>query len=92
MTSEDWETVLRVHLGGTFNVTRAAQSHMVKGNYGRVINLSSTSAFGNRGQTNYSAAKAGIVGFTKTAAIEPRLPFGTSLVNAVYLPGTHHGH
>ena len=81
MTSEDWETVLRVHLGGTFNVTRAAQSHMVKGNYGRVINLSSTSAFGNRGQTNYSAAKAGIVGFTKTAAIELG-PFGIT-VNAI---------
>jgi 3-oxoacyl-[acyl-carrier protein] reductase len=85
MTDDDWETVMRVHLGGTFNVTRAAQSHMVKARYGRVINLSSTSAFGNRGQTNYSSAKAGIVGFTKAAAIELG-PFGIT-VNAI-APGT----
>jgi 3-oxoacyl-[acyl-carrier protein] reductase len=81
MTDEDWNTVMGVHLGGTFNVTRAAQVHMVKGKYGRVINTSSTSAFGNRGQSNYSAAKAGIVGFTNTAAIELG-PFGIT-VNAI---------
>jgi 3-oxoacyl-[acyl-carrier protein] reductase len=81
MTTDDWDTVMRVHLGGTFNVTRAAQSHMVKAKYGRVINMSSTSAFGNRGQSNYSAAKAGLVGFTKTAAIELG-PFGIT-VNAI---------
>ena len=81
MTDEDWGLVMRVHLGGTFNVTRAAQAHMVEARYGRVINTSSTSAFGNRGQTNYSAAKAGIIGFTRTAAIELG-PFGIT-VNAV---------
>src|ERR687898_456994 len=70
MTDEDWRTVLNVHLGGAFLCTRAAQRHMVERNYGRIINISSTSALGNSGQTNYSAAKAGIQGFTKTLAIE----------------------
>ncbi len=70
MTDEDWRTVLNVHLGGAFLCTRAAQRHMVERNYGRIVNVSSTSALGNRGQTNYSAAKAGIQGFTKTLAIE----------------------
>jgi 3-oxoacyl-[acyl-carrier protein] reductase len=81
MTADDWDTVMQVHLRGTFNVTQAAQAHMVAAKYGRIVNLSSTSAFGNRGQTNYSAAKAGIVGFTKTAAIELG-PFGIT-VNAI---------
>src|ERR671938_883148 len=70
MTDDDWRTVLNVHLGGAFYCTRAAQKHMVERNYGRIVNVSSTSALGNRGQANYSAAKAGIQGFTKTLAIE----------------------
>jgi 3-oxoacyl-[acyl-carrier protein] reductase len=70
MTEEDWDTVVGVHLRGAFLVTRAAQRHMVEAGYGRIVNLSSTSALGNRGQVNYSAAKAGLQGFTKTLAIE----------------------
>ncbi len=70
MTDEDWQMVMDVHLKGTFYVTRAAQEYMVKNQYGRIINISSTSALGNRGQVNYSAAKAGLQGFTKTLAIE----------------------
>ena len=70
MTDSDWQMVMDVHLKGTFNMTRAAQKYMVKQKYGRIINISSTSALGNRGQVNYAAAKAGIQGFTKTLAIE----------------------
>jgi 3-oxoacyl-[acyl-carrier protein] reductase len=70
MTEADWDTVIGVHLRGAFLVTRAAQKHMVAARYGRIVNLSSTSALGNRGQDNYSAAKAGLQGFTKTLAIE----------------------
>ena len=70
MTGEDWDTVMAVHLRGTFLMTRAAQRHMTKASYGRIVNLSSTSALGNRGQANYSAAKAGLQGFTKTVAHE----------------------
>jgi 3-oxoacyl-[acyl-carrier protein] reductase len=70
MTEEDFDTVLAVHLRGAFLMTRAAQKYMVDARYGRVINLSSSSALGNRGQANYSAAKAGMQGFTKTLAIE----------------------
>ncbi len=70
MTDEDWRTVMEVHLMGTFLCSQAAQKHMVEGGYGRIINVSSTSALGNRGQANYAAAKAGIQGFTKTLAIE----------------------
>src|ERR671913_1987153 len=70
MTDEDWRTVLNVHLTGTFFCSRAAQKHMVERGYGRIVNVSSTSALGNRGQANYSAAKAGLQGFTKTLAIE----------------------
>ena len=70
MTDDDWRTVLNVHLGGAFFCTRAAQKHMVERNYGRIVNVSSTSALGNRGQANYSAAKAGIQGFTKSLAVE----------------------
>jgi 3-oxoacyl-[acyl-carrier protein] reductase len=51
-------------------MTRACQKHMVEADYGRIVNLSSTSALGNRGQANYSTAKAGLQGFTKTLAIE----------------------
>jgi 3-oxoacyl-[acyl-carrier protein] reductase len=70
MSEDDWDTVLSVHLRGAFLMARAAQKHMVDQHYGRIINLSSSSALGNRGQANYSAAKAGMQGFTKTLAIE----------------------
>jgi 3-oxoacyl-[acyl-carrier protein] reductase len=70
MTDDDWDTVLGVHLRGAFLCSQAAQAHMVQAKWGRIVNLSSTSALGNRGQANYSAAKAGMQGFTKTLAIE----------------------
>ncbi|MDN5795745.1 MAG: 3-oxoacyl-ACP reductase FabG [Intrasporangium sp.] len=70
MTVGDWDAVLGVHLRGSFLMTRAAQKHMTEAKWGRIVNLSSTSALGNRGQVNYSAAKAGMQGFTKTLAIE----------------------
>src|SRR5207244_11312483 len=70
MTEDDWDTVMAVHLRGAFLMSRAAQQHMVAGRYGRIISLSSSSALGNRGQANYSAAKAGLQGFTKALAIE----------------------
>jgi 3-oxoacyl-[acyl-carrier protein] reductase len=70
MTDDDWDTVLGVHLRGAFLMSRAAQKFMVDQRYGRIVNLSSSSALGNRGQVNYSAAKAGMQGFTKTLAIE----------------------
>lgn len=70
MTVDDWDSVMAVHLRGAFNVTKAAQKHMVDAGWGRIVNLSSTSALGNRGQANYSAAKAGMQGLTKTLAIE----------------------
>ena len=70
MSESDWDTVMNVHLRGAFLLTRAVQAHMVDAAWGRIVNLSSTSALGNRGQANYAAAKAGIQGFTKTLAIE----------------------
>jgi 3-oxoacyl-[acyl-carrier protein] reductase len=70
MSVEDWDAVMNVHLRGAFLMTKAVQAHMTAERYGRVVNLSSTSAQGNRGQVNYSAAKAGLQGFTKTLAIE----------------------
>ena len=70
MPLEDWDAVMNVHLRGAFLMTKAVQVHMTAENYGRIVNLSSTSAQGNRGQVNYSAAKAGVQGFTKTLAIE----------------------
>jgi 3-oxoacyl-[acyl-carrier protein] reductase len=70
MTEEDWDTVLGIHLRGAFLMSKASQKHMVDQHFGRIINLSSSSALGNRGQVNYSAAKAGMQGFTKTLAIE----------------------
>src|SRR3954470_7590452 len=70
MGATDWDTVMNVHLRGAFLVTKAAQSYMVDAKWGRIVNISSTSALGNRGQVNYSAAKAGLQGFTKTLAIE----------------------
>ncbi len=70
MSVSDWDLVMNVHLRGSFLVSRAAQKHMVEAKWGRIVNLSSTSALGNRGQANYSAAKAGLQGFTKTLALE----------------------
>lgn len=70
MTDEDWGSVMDVHLTGAFLCSRAAQKPMVANGYGRIVNISSTSALGNRGQANYSAAKAGLQGFTKTLAVE----------------------
>jgi 3-oxoacyl-[acyl-carrier protein] reductase len=70
MTEEDWDSVMGVHLRGAFLMTKAAQAYMTQEKFGRIVNLSSTSALGNRGQVNYSAAKAGMQGFTKTLAIE----------------------
>ncbi|CDR15704.1 3-oxoacyl-ACP reductase FabG [Streptomyces iranensis] len=70
MSESDWDTVLNVHLRGAFLMSRACQKHMVDAGFGRIVNLSSSSALGNRGQVNYAAAKAGMQGFTKTLAIE----------------------
>ncbi|WP_239124309.1 3-oxoacyl-ACP reductase FabG [Rhizocola hellebori] len=81
MSVDDWDTVMSVHLRGAFLCSRAAQKFMVEQKYGRIVNLSSTSALGNRGQVNYSAAKAGLQGFTRTLAMELG-PFGVT-ANAV---------
>ena len=70
MTEDDWDSVLSVHLRGAFLMSRAVQTHQVNAGWGRIVNLSSTSALGNRGQANYAAAKAGMQGLTKTLAIE----------------------
>ena len=81
MDEDDWTTVLQVNLTSVFLMCRAAQKHMVTAKYGRIVNLSSRSALGNRGQANYAAAKAGIQGLTATLAIELG-PFNVT-VNAV---------
>lgn len=71
LEDDDWDAVLATHAGGTFKFTRAAVPHMRAARSGRVINVTSYSGLhGNPGQTNYSTAKAGIIGFTKTAARE----------------------
>jgi 3-oxoacyl-[acyl-carrier protein] reductase len=70
MSDSDWDIVMNVHLRGAFLMARATQKYMVEAGWGRIVNLSSTSALGNRGQVNYSTAKAGLQGFTKTLAIE----------------------
>jgi len=70
MSDEDWDAVIDTHLKGTFYAVRAAQTQMVEQKSGKMVLISSTSALGNRGQTNYSTAKAGLQGMTKTLAIE----------------------
>jgi 3-oxoacyl-[acyl-carrier protein] reductase len=70
MSESDWDTVMNVHLRGAFLMTRAVQKYMTEAKFGRIVSLSSVSALGNRGQANYSTAKAGLQGFTKTVAIE----------------------
>ncbi len=70
MTDDDWDLVIDTHLKGTFLCARAAQKQMVEQKYGKMVFLSSTSALGNRGQTNYSTAKAGLQGMARTLAIE----------------------
>jgi 3-oxoacyl-[acyl-carrier protein] reductase len=70
MTDDDWDAVIDTHLKGSFYAVRAAQKHMVEQRSGTRVLISSSSALGNRGQTNYSTAKAGLQGMTKTLAIE----------------------
>ncbi len=70
MSDDDWDAVIDTHLKGTFNAVRAAQKQMVEQRSGKMVLISSTSALGNRGQTNYATAKAGLQGMTKTLALE----------------------
>ena len=70
MSADDWDAVMGVHLRGSFLMSRAAQGFMTQARWGRIVNLSSSSALGNRGQANYAAAKAGLQGFTKSLAKE----------------------
>jgi 3-oxoacyl-[acyl-carrier protein] reductase len=81
MTEDDWDAVMNVHLRGSFLMSREVQKHLVAKKYGKILNLSSVSALGNRGQANYSAAKMGLQGFTRTLALELG-PFGIN-VNAI---------
>ncbi|MER5347294.1 SDR family NAD(P)-dependent oxidoreductase [Streptomyces mirabilis] len=82
LTDDDWESVLAIHAGGTFRLTRACVPHFRARGYGRVVNVTSyTGLHGNTGQANYATAKAGIIGFTKTAAKE-LARFGVT-VNAI---------
>ncbi|MBN2620106.1 3-oxoacyl-[acyl-carrier-protein] reductase [candidate division WOR-3 bacterium] len=71
MTKEDWQRVIDINLTGTFLVTRAVMKYMIKQRYGRITNIASiVGLIGNPGQANYSASKAGIIGFTKACAKE----------------------
>ncbi len=70
LSEDDWDTVLRVNLRGVFALTRAARRHLVEAGYGRIISLSSASVTGTRAQANYAAAKAGVIGFTRSVANE----------------------
>jgi len=81
MSEDDWDVVMNVHLRGAFLMSREVQKHMVAAKYGKILNLSSVSALDNRGQANYSAAKMGLQGLTRTLALELG-PFGVN-VNAI---------
>ena len=82
MKKEDFEQVIDTNLVGTFNVTKNVVPYMMKARSGRIINISSVVGIsGNTGQTNYSASKAGIIGFTKSLAKE--IASRNILVNAV---------
>ena len=71
MTEEDWDLVLDINLKGTFNCTKAVIRYMSKQRYGKIVNIASVvGEMGNAGQANYSASKAGVIGFTKTIARE----------------------
>lgn len=70
MTLDDWDSVINVNLRGAFLMSREVQPHMRGAGWGRIVNLSSTAALGNVGEANYSAAKAGVQGFTKSLALE----------------------
>jgi len=70
MDRADWEAVLSINLGGPYNLCHVVVPHMRERKYGRIVNISSTSAFGNAGQANYAASKAALIGFTKTLARE----------------------
>ena len=70
MSEEEWEAVIRVHLYGTYYCTRPASVHMRQQRWGRIINTSSIAGLGNMGQSNYGAAKEGIVGFTRSVALD----------------------
>jgi 3-oxoacyl-[acyl-carrier protein] reductase len=70
LSEDDWDSVMNVHLKGAFLMSKAVQKTFVDQKYGKILGLSSVSANGNRGQANYSAAKAGVQGFTRTLALE----------------------
>jgi 3-oxoacyl-[acyl-carrier protein] reductase len=70
MSEADWDTVLDVHLKGSFLCAQAAQKYMVEQEYGKIVNTSSIVALGNKGQVNYSSAKAGLQALTRTLALE----------------------
>jgi 3-oxoacyl-[acyl-carrier protein] reductase len=70
MTDDTWDAVLEVNLKGTWLCSQLAAAHMIKAGYGRIVNTSSIAALGNVGQANYSASKAGVIGLTKTLALE----------------------
>jgi 3-oxoacyl-[acyl-carrier protein] reductase len=81
MTDEDWDSVIATNLRSAFLMSRECQKHFVAQKYGKIVSLSSRSALGNRGQANYAASKAGVMGLTATLAIELG-PYGVN-VNAV---------
>lgn len=70
MSDEQWDAVLNVNLKGTWLMSQLAAVPMIKQNYGRIVNTASVGAHGNIGQANYSASKAGVIGLTKTHALE----------------------